>query len=874
MSSRRTPEDFAAEVNSHLELEIERLVAQGHSPEAARAMARRQFGNLTQATERFYLKGRWQWLDRLTGDVRQALRGFRRRPGFATAAITSLALGIGLTAGVATLIFELVYRPFRVPDPRRVVNVYQNVQDGGGRMTMGFWTLVSYPEYQRYRDGSTSFSGLAAFRAFTLILSGTTPRRLQAGHVSCNYFETLAIGMKAGRGLGPDDCRGTGGAPVAILSDRLWANEFGSDRAVVGRSIILNGIPVTVVGVATAGFGGVDTKPDDLWVPVVLQPVLAHEEGLLKREAASWLTMVGRLKPGVTMAAAQAELQVVAPRASAGDSGRTVRVTVARGSLVSEPGAQQRAATAGFAFGAVALLVLLLACTNLTTLLLARALSRRRDTALRLALGAGRGRLVAHALTESFLLAAAGGTIGVLLARWVPVAIASAVPAWLMPAVDPRPAWPVIALAVVASIIAAIAVGLPPALQATGHNLGSDVRLGDRSSGGRTHRLRRTLVTGQVAGSALLVALAALFARALGEAARVDLGYRTAGVVAISLPTDELGYPEARAAALYSGLIDRLGALPGVKTVALARGLPLDGLNTSDVESADGSHKAWAAFNTVSPDFFKALDIKTVQGRIFQAAELAAGAERPVVVSETAARALWPDQNPIGQSIVLPLADRAGTDQFTVVGVVENVRSTAIGQLDQPFIYRGLDPARPAGANILVVADPAAASATLTAALSLARTMDPALPPQVGLLDDQVAEAIRPAKTMAGFALALGGLALLLAVVGVYGIVSYDVVERTREYGIRMALGGSAADITVAAVGPSLWTVGVGLVVGGGLAVAAARLLRGWLYGVGVVDLPAFGGMVAIVAAAAVIAVMVPARRIAAIDPLESLRAD
>jgi len=873
---RRSQRDFNAEIESHLELEAERLAAGGMAPDAARAAARRAFGNVGQAEEAFFDRSHLGWLEDLIRDLRQSARNLAARPAFALTAVLTLALGIGLNTGVFSLIYAVAMRPLPVREPERVVMVFQDVRQGGGRMTMGPWTEVSYPEYQRYRDRSQSFEGIAVYRGMDLVLTANPPQPIQGSLVSCNYFSTLSVRFGLGRGFGSEGCARPSDAPVTVLSDQLWRTRFGADPAIVGRTLTVNGVAVLVVGVAEAGFKGIDWVPADLWLPVTMQPAVGHEgPALLVREKASWLTMVGRLKRGTSREVAQAELSVVGQTAAAGDSGKLVRVSVTRGALFTEPGMRRQADTAAAGILGLSALVILLACTNLVNLLLARALAKRREIGIRLSLGASRLRVVRQLMIESILLALAGGGLGLVIVYRLPGVLAAAVPNGEFIQTDFSPDLPVFGYAIAISAVAAVLFGLLPALQATRLDISSSIKLADPLLGRTgTHRLRTFVVGAQVAGSALLVAMAGLFLHALDRANGVDLGYRTAGVIAIRLGTEQLGYDATRSREVYDRLGERLRAVPGVESVALASGLPLLGRNTSDVQSADENRPAWAAFNQVSPEYFATLGIRIVEGRVFRAEESGLAGDQPAVISETAARTLWPGADPLGRRIRMGNVDNKSATYFVVTGVAADAHNVSIGQPDQPFIYRAANPANPSGSLMVVATEPRSVAGLLGAVAAVVREIDPAVPVQVSRLEDRQAEALAPARMAARFATALGGLATLLAIVGIYGIVSYGVTQRAREFGVRIALGATNRQIVRLALGQGLVVVTVGLLVGFGLSLAAARVVRGLLYGLGGLDPVALVATLFVVAATASAAMLVPARRATTINPIDSLRSD
>jgi predicted permease len=654
----------------------------------------------------------------------------------------------------------------------------------------------------------------------------------------------------------------------------VWRNLFGASPAILGTSIRLRGALLTVVGVAEPNFSGLSWGRDDVWIPMTVQPlVFADGRGdQLAEERLGWLWMVGRLRPGVDRERAQTELAVVGQHASAGDPGRITTVSVTKGSLFSQPAMRARAIQLSVALLAVSGVVILLVCINLLGLLSARSLTRRREVAVRLALGATRRALVGQFMLESVALGLLGGTVGLFVASVVSRLAVSADQTGALAqaslSIGPR----VIAYVLPLSVLCSFLFGLLPALQATRIDLAPSLRSADQTAGhSASQRFRRAVVTVEVAGCYLLLALAALFLRAVAEDNATDIGIRTDDVVTVRLKLDELGMDSIRASAAYERLVGRLQRVPGVEGVALTDRLPFDFVSTADVESIDGKAKTWAIRQRVSPDYFRVLDVPLLAGRPFREEDQRSGGDRPVVVSQQMAQTLWPDASPIGKRFRLQNVDRNDRPYF-VVGVAKNGRSVAVREGDPPILYEPVGRTGALESTLLVRASPAGAKAILTLVPSLVREIDPTIPVSAGWLRDRVAAAFSGTRLVAYVAGGLGLLAVLLAAIGIYGVVNYSAVQRTSEFGVRMALGASPGQILWMAARQGLTAVGMGLVVGIGLAAMGATVMRSLVDGVNTIDPLVLGAMSVVVIALGGVAIVAPIGRMLRKDPTRALR--
>jgi putative ABC transport system permease protein len=861
---KRSQRDFEAEVRSHLELEADRLAAQGLSPDAARDAARRAFGNLTHATERFYESRRVRWLDALGRDLRYALRTLRKSRGFALTAVLTLAFGLGVNTAIFTLIYALALRPLPVGHPERMVTLYQDLRGKVERAVHGTRTMLSYPEYRDYRDAARSLSGLAAYAEIDVSATGAETLSVHGQLVSCNYFQVLEVRLALGRPFAEAECAAPGASPVVVVSDGFWRRRLGADPAVLGKPLTLNGRVYRIVGVSGPRFSGTELQAAEFWAPVTLQAQLWELDWLAKRDA-SWLTAIGRLAPGVGLGQARAELGLVARRADAAYPGRTTTVLLSRATLSNNPEIRRLGTMVALAALVLVGLVVLMACANVMNLLLARAAARRREVGIRLSLGAGRRRLVAQLMTESALLALLGGAAGLLLAYWLPPLLLRALPQQQL-TVNLAPDLRVFLYAFLLAALAALGFGLLPALQASRLDLVAVLK-GDAAAGRtRASRLRNGVVALEVAGCLLLLIVGGLLTRGVLRARSIDPGYRTANLLVVSTELQQAGYDAPRTAAFMRELSGKLAALPGVESVAATGSLPLLGRRTTGIRSEGADVEVLC--NVVSGSYFTTLGIPLLRGRTFRADEPREGAAIPVVITPAFARRFFPEQEPLGRQF---LASSDST-RYEVVGVAADVRSSSLAELDGPYFYEAANSARPEGRLLLRTrGDPAASRG---AAVQAVRGLDRNVLALVVPLDAQLALWRRPAELGALLASLLGLLAALVAVVGVYGVVSYAVNQRTREIGVRVALGAQRGDILRLVFRQGLTPIAIGALLGIALAVGAGRVIRGALYGVSGLDPLAFFGMLGLLVLAAGLAMLLPARRATRVDPAVTLRSD
>jgi putative ABC transport system permease protein len=795
-------------------------------------------------------------------DVRYGCRVLARSPGFTCVAIAALAIGIGANLTIFGFAKELLLSPpAGIADPDRVVRAFTNRFSNTG-----------YANYEAYRDRNHTFVALAAFRAESLSLRiEGAPEQIFGLAVSGNYFNALGVPAAIGRPILPADDRPD--APGAVLSDRFWRFRWASNPGVLGQTVTLNGRSATIVGVAPAAFSGTMAP----LLPDVFVAVTQPRHGT----EISSVQMIGRLRPGVAIGESQADLATLAAslvREAAPDRrGRPMLTVYAARTLVPEI-AMPAAIFAGVLLVVVGL-VLLLACVNIANLLLSRSAARTREIGIRAALGASRRRLLQQLLTESLLLSAVGGAGAAILAVAAARPIAAAAGALPAPApiglsfaVD----WWLVAAALTLSLLTTVAFGLIPALQSSKHDVLPALKDGAATAGPRQSRLRAVFLTTQVAMSTLLLVLAALFVRGLVSAQTLDRGLVTDGVLAASIDLESAGYSPDRGALVYEQFRERLEQTPGITAATIVDIVPLTLSNRANEMVRDGQSEAADAplvyRNRVTPGHFRTLGIPLVLGRDFDARDRAQGTA-VAIVNETLARRFWPGENPLGKRF------RERTDRespaspwFEVVGVARDSKYVTVGEDPKPFMYRPMaQEYTPAG--VVMVKTQGNAADALPLVRAAAAAIDPNLPLfSVMTLDAATNVSLLPVKIAAMVAGTLGALALILGAIGLYGVMSYLVRQRTREIGIRMALGAQrGAVIDLVTRNGMRWT-SIGLVFGLAVSLAVAKVIAGFLYGVGPADPIAFIGIALLLIATAYVACYIPARRASRIDPLAALR--
>ena len=806
-------------------------------------------------------------------DLRYALRTLLRTPGFSAIAVLILALGIGANSTIFTLASSLFLgEPPAVEEPDRLVRITR-AQHGS------ISHPLAYPDYEYFRDHATTFDGIAAYNPtgeLVMARMGEEAAQARITYVSDNYFDVLGVDPVLGREFRPEEDREAGAHPVTVLRHGFWQSRYGGDPAAIGSTLRLNGHPFTVIGVAPPEFRGLSPveMPPDIWVPIHMFPVLNPAETLAFIERTQnddivWLHGVGRLAAGVSVQAARAELDALAGTMEElypeWNEGRGVWVASdyryapdTRGSLIEGVGL----------LAAVAFVVLLIACANLAILLLARAAGRGRELGVRLALGAGRSRLIRQLLTESVVLAVAGAAAGLVIAAW-----SADLAAALMPirfTIEFNPNVRVLALTIGLGLGTAVLFGLMPAWLATREDLVEVLK----TSGtlGRHSRTRAALVVTQLALSIVLVSGAALFLRSLTAARAVELGYGSADRLFVTMNLANAGYDEEEGIRFVQEILRRTESLPGVASATTARMLPLGGgkwtagFEAEGVEPPAGEANWWAGTNSVGPGYFRTMGIPLVMGRAFMERE---GPTAPAVavVNEALARQIWGSPEAAMGRVI-----SRGENRATVVGVARDVVIYELGESPQPQLYLSQLQFYQPQVNLLVHAraGPGSAAGPLESAL---RELDPDLPmAEMRALDDLHANAVGRYRLMATMVGLFSGLALTLAAVGLYGVLSNTVARRRREIGIRMALGAHREQVARAVLGDGMKLAVAGIALGFAVAWLGSRAVSSFLFGIAPRDPVAFILAPLILLAVAAAASLLPARRASRVEPAVTLR--
>ncbi|HKY33328.1 MAG TPA: ABC transporter permease [Candidatus Polarisedimenticolia bacterium] len=815
-------------------------------------------------------------IDDLILDLRGGARMLARRPGFTFAAVLVLALGIGGNTAIISFFDAALLRPPEVADPGRLVWVHAVSRLGRAS------GQVSFLDYADLRDGAEVFSELAAYAGGTMALTTEAgPEQVNGQLVSGSYFRLLGLRPFAGRAFLPEEDVSPGARPVAVLSHALWKRRFGSDPAVVGASITLNGRSFAVVGIAPEGFSGLEIgEAADLWVPLMMHAWgLPSEPGLLISRNARRLTLVGRLAPQVDRRQAAAAMTALAARQERdhpeSHEGFTLAVSPIRGAV--SPEGRGEVVAVGALLLAVTGAVLLIACANVAGLLLGRAAERAREIGVRMALGASRGRLIRQLLTESVLLALVSGGAGLVLAVWGLEAALSIEGAPSGLAALAAPGARVFVYAAGISALAGLAFGLAPAWTATRREAAAAIKQEARLFGravGRS-RLQGALVVGQIALSSALLIASGLLLRSLGMALAESPGFDPRGVVSVSFDPGLLGYGRDASADLGRRLLSRVAGLPGVSAATLASVTPLSGTMAGtaawpEVAGDDGA--AMVHFSDVWPGFFETLRIPLAQGRGFTFQD-GQGAPEVAVVNETLARTFWPGKDPVGRT--LRVGDAASAP-LTVIGVASDGKYDDFTDRPRPFVYLPWLQ-RPAFRSELTLL--ARAEGSEAAALALlreeVRAIDAHLPPaRLGTMEQTLWQRADKRRGISSLLASFGGLALALACVGLYGVVACSVTRRARETGVRLALGARPAEIVRLFVGEGARLTAGGLVLGAALSLILARMMSALMYGVGPADALTFAAVSALLGLSAVVACWLPARRASRMDPVAALRSE
>ena len=878
--------DVDDELRFHLEARTADLVARGVAPDDARRQALAELGDLAavraglceidRRMER--QRRRAGWWEALAQDLRYAVRGLGRSPGLVVAVVVTLGLGLGANAAIFSIVDRLFFRvPGGVVRAGEIRRIYQT-----GRDELGKPVTFPYFSFPLSEDVTHAIGSRARIAAYQLDGDVTLGRgdgapKLAVVWTGPGYFDVLGVRAERGRLLAPDELAIRSNARVAVVSDAFWRSHLGADPAVLGRSIELDKQRYTIVGVAQPEFTGIDVDAVDAWVPLAAFTGFAGSVDWRTTRETYWIQLIARLAAGT-------DDREIASAATAGarSSERAARradslLTITTGPIIAArgPGLREKAIPITTRLAGVALVVLLIACANVANLLLARAMRRRREIAVRLALGISRRRLMAQLVAESALLAIVAALGALLIGTWGGVALRAALMPdthWGGAVLSPL----TVAVVVLAALGCGLAAGIAPALQATRPDLTSALKQGAREGTVHRSRLRSALIVVQAALSVVLLVGAGVFVRSLVRVEGVDLGYDADRLVFARATWD--GHAEERGAVLAE-VGERLRRMPGVEHVALASIPPMRGFSMTNLfipgrDSLPTTAYGFPTFSEVSPEFFATTGTRILRGRAFTPDDRA-GAPQAVIVNETMARAAWPGEDPIGQCVhfgtrTSPCAMVVGVAEDAHRGeVVEHPTMQYFVPLDQP-LFKGHDQR-----GVLIVRTPPERSAAVAAAArQLLHERMPGAELHVQRMADLLAPEYRPWRLGAALFSALGLLALLVAAVGVYSAVAYVFSQRTHEIGVRMALGARAADVLRLVVGEGVRLVGVGVVVGCLLALAAGRLIASMLYGTSPHDPVVMAGVALVLLLVAAAASLTPAWRAARVDPAEALRAE
>lgn len=815
-----------------------------------------------------------------------------KRPGFTGVVVVTLALGIGANTAIFSLVDKLVLRSLPVEEPSRLVLVQAESVN-----PKFLNNLFSYPDYADYRDRNEVLSGLLAFNQMDGRLgAGEQSEKVSVELVSANYFDVLGVRAARGQLIRLDDERQEGAHPFAVISHGLWRRRFGGDPGVVGQTLMLNGMNYTVVGVAAAGFAGMSLEyPAEMWIPLTMRRQLLQSSVSNQERKFAWLKVVGRLKPGVATEGARASLDLLARDIrEAVTPPADLKLPFNEKRILLEPGGKgisflrKRMSTAAMLLAAIVVLLLTVACANVANLLLARGAGRRKEMAVRMALGAGRGRIIRQLLTESVLLALAGAGAGLVLAVWLYDLLLAFQPAVtisetsLAGSLDGR----VLLFTLLVSLVTGIVFGLLPALQSSRPNLIPALKGNDLSFGGRERGVnaRHLLVVAQVALSLVLLVGAGLFVRSLQNMLAIDPGFRTENVLImpIELPRERYAGGEskeffrretARQNEFYRQAVEEVKALPSVEAASTSTITPLSsgvssmGVIIEGYQAKLGEHIS-IENNKVGPGYHQLLDIQFARGRGFteQDTESAPGV---VVINEAMARLYFQDQNPLGKRLSLG----QGMPWLEIVGVT---RDTKLHSLTETPIPHFDLPARqhPYGNFAqLLIRTKGEATALIPAVRQKIKTIDPqASVPRVTTLEAELRNSIAPLRMATTLTSLFGAMALVLASVGIYGVMTYAVSRRTREIGVRMALGAQTGDVLKIVLREGILMMAAGLAAGVVGAFALTRLIGSQLYGVGATDPATFVSVAALLTIVALVACYIPARRATKVDPMVALR--
>ena len=878
----------ARELQSYIDMETDDNVARGMPLDAARRAAYRKLGNPTLVREEIYQMNTLGWLETLLQDLRYGARLLRLNPAFSAVAILSLALGVGANTAIFQLIDAVRLRALPVQDPGALAEVRIADRRGASGSFTGRRPQLTYALWRELSESQDAFSSMAAWTTSAFDLAdGGEARFAQGLYVSGAFFQTFGTGVEAGRLLTPADDRPGCAAPPAILSHAFWTREFNANPDAIGRTIKLDGRAFEIAGVSRRGFFGADVgRRFDVALPLCAEPLLNPDFSAVERTDGWFLAVIGRLKPGTSLEAAAAQLRALSPAIfretvpttyDAELSKRYREFVLAAFPAANGVSSIRRAyETPLWVLLGTTGLVLLIACANLANLMLARATAREREIAVRLAIGASRGRIVRQLMSESLLLAVAGAVCGALLAGWMSGFLVS----FLDTAsdavfVDLRPDPRVFGFAAVLALLTCVLFGLAPAIRATRAEPAASMRSGTRSvtDGRERFGLRRALVVVQVALSLVLLVGALLFVRTLTNLQKADLGFDPRGLAFATLDFTRAGVPTERYVATHDALTERVRAAEGVLGAAQVNIVPLSGSSWNNNVIVDGRvQDSLPNFNRVSPGYFAMMRIPLLDGRDFLSSD-DRGGQPAAIVNRSFARAFFGAANPIGRTFQIQEPPGNPRPHYEIVGVVGDTKYSDIRAAHGPiaFLPAAQDSDPGPFVQIMLRTDPQAPRAAANVVASVQR-FNPSISVQLDTIDGRIQSSLLPERLMAMLSGFFGGLAALIATIGLYGVMSYMVGRRRTEIGIRMALGADARSVVRLVMRESAMLVAGGLAVGVGLAVLGARQARALLFGLAPGDPLTLACAAIGLGAVAALATYVPAQRAARVDPTVALR--
>ncbi|MFZ0523225.1 MAG: ABC transporter permease [Candidatus Acidiferrales bacterium] len=862
--------DLDEAIRQHIETETQDNIARGMSPQEARNAALRKFGNVTRVQEETREVWSFVWLEQFWQDVRYALRMLRKSPGFTAIAVLTLALGIGANTAIFSVVYAVLLRPLPYPNPDQLVLVFQaNPQDQVP------FDGMSYVNFEKLREHNSVFSELASNTRHELTLTGVgDPSVLSTVDVTPEIFSVLAVQPLLGRTFFPQDGK-RGAPPVVILSENLWRSRFRADPQLLGRSISLDKRLFTVVGIMPSSFRfPLIAIREDIWIPIAQDPMFGP---WMSRFGGHWLLATGRLKPGVFLAQARAQMDAMSAALAKDDPANNTGWQIRVDSLQQQVVGDSRPALL-ILLGAVGL-VLLIACVNIANLLLSRASSRAREVAVRIALGAGRKRIVRQLLTESAVLGLLGGIAGILLAYWGVHALISLLPPDLPRADTIRVDGGVLAFALLLAVASSFIFGLAPSLFAADSSLQTSLREASSRSGegARQRGTRTVLAIAEIALAMVLLVAAGLLLRSFTMLTAVNPGFDPAHVVKadVSLPQFQYSTPQ-QWTAFSNEFLERLQAQPGLQDAAMAVPLPLNEGSVNLAFDIVGNPPLppgtaiTADFTSVSPDYFHVMSIPLLRGRLFNAQD-SAGTPRVTVISEELARRYFRNQDPMGKQLNFGFPPD-GDAPREIVGIVGDVRDNSLSEAPGPMMYVPFAQAPFWGAQVIVrsTLSPSSVAASIR---KTTHEIDKDLPvTDIETLPEALSVSVAQPRFRTLLLGLFGVIALLLAAVGIFGVLSYSVARRTHEIGIRIALGATPGKILRLVLTESAKLIVVGLAVGIPAALALTRYLATLLFAVHPTDPLTFIGVAILLTSVALIACYVPARRAMQVDPIISLR--